>query len=172
MGDRGVVVTDEVTLLVRRDVWSQNRSRQTCVTSRSNQLVRQGGRVYVYYEDIPAHRSGQQGAARAAARQAAALLGEGRHRGTVVGSHNWTKPALLGLNVEASLVTEVARRPEASAAVARWPPPGGRDACGGSGEDGGRWPLGVSTRRRHEGLGPSSWQAGTVTSVGWDSHLA
>ena len=42
MGDRGVVVTDEVTLLVRRDVWSQNRSRQACVTSRSNQLVRQG----------------------------------------------------------------------------------------------------------------------------------
>ena len=37
--------------------------------------MRQGGRVYVYYEDIPAHRSGQQGAARAAARQAAALLG-------------------------------------------------------------------------------------------------
>jgi phosphatidylserine/phosphatidylglycerophosphate/cardiolipin synthase-like enzyme len=70
--------------------------------------VRQGGRVHVYYEDIPSYTD--QGRKEPPALLHAKMLLFSGADGTAelwVGSHNWTKRALLGLNVEASLVVRL-----------------------------------------------------------------
>jgi len=72
------------------------------------ELTRQGARVYVYYEDIPTYT--EQGRKEPPALLHAKMLLFWEKDGTAelwVGSHNWTKRALLGLNVEASLVVRL-----------------------------------------------------------------
>ena len=71
-------------------------------------LARQGGRVHVYYEDIPTYTD--QGRKEPPCLLHAKMLLFWANDGTAelwVGSHNWTKRAILGLNVEASLVVRL-----------------------------------------------------------------
>ena len=71
-------------------------------------LARQGGRVYVYYEDIPTYTD--QGRKEPPCLLHAKMLLFWANDGTAelwVGSHNWTTRAILGLNVEASLVVRL-----------------------------------------------------------------
>lgn len=71
-------------------------------------LARQGGRVQVYYEDIPTYTD--QGRKEPPCLLHAKMLLFWANNGTAelwVGSHNWTKRAILGLNVEASLVVRL-----------------------------------------------------------------
>lgn len=71
-------------------------------------LVRLGARIHVYYEDIPTYTD-QGRKEPPALLHAKMLLFHGKD-GTAelwVGSHNWTKRALLGLNVEASLLVRL-----------------------------------------------------------------
>ena len=71
-------------------------------------LARQGGRVHVYYEDIPTYTD--QGRKDPPCLLHAKMLLFWANDGTAelwVGSHNWTKRAILGLNVEASLVVRL-----------------------------------------------------------------
>ncbi len=66
-------------------------------------MVQQGGRVHVYYEDIPTYTD--RGCKEPPALLHAKMLLFWMPDGTAelwVGSHDWTKRALLGLNVEAS----------------------------------------------------------------------
>lgn len=71
-------------------------------------LTRQGGRVHLYYEDIPTYTD--QGRKEPPCLLHAKMLLFWANDGTAelwVGSHNWTKRAILGLNVEASLVVRL-----------------------------------------------------------------
>jgi hypothetical protein len=71
-------------------------------------MATQGARVHVYYEDIPTYTD--QGRKEPPALLHAKMLLFWGKDGTAelwVGSHNWTKRALLGLNVEASLVVRL-----------------------------------------------------------------
>lgn len=71
-------------------------------------MAQQGGRVHVYYEDIPTYTD--QGRKEPPALLHAKMLLFWSKGGTAelwVGSHNWTKRAILGLNVEASLVVRL-----------------------------------------------------------------
>ena len=71
-------------------------------------MATQGGRVHVYYEDIPTYTD--QGRKEPPCLLHAKMLLFWSKDGTAelwVGSHNWTKRAILGLNVEASLVVRL-----------------------------------------------------------------
>jgi len=71
-------------------------------------MATQGARVHVYYEDIPTYTD--QGRKEPPCLLHAKMLLFCANDGTAelwVGSHNWTKRALLGLNVEASLVVRL-----------------------------------------------------------------
>lgn len=71
-------------------------------------MATQGGRVHVYYEDIPTYTD--QSRKEPPALLHAKMLLFWSKDGTAelwVGSHNWTKRAILGLNVEASLVVRL-----------------------------------------------------------------
>ncbi len=71
-------------------------------------MVRLGARVHVYYEDIPTYTD--QGRKEPPTLLHAKMLLFWSSDGTAelwVGSHNWTKRAILGLNVEASLVVRL-----------------------------------------------------------------
>lgn len=71
-------------------------------------LASQGGRVHVYYEDIPTYTD--QGRKEPPCLLHAKMLLFWASDGTAelwVGSHNWTKRAILGLNVEASLIVRL-----------------------------------------------------------------
>jgi hypothetical protein len=71
-------------------------------------LASQGGRVHVYYEDIPTYTD--PGRKEPPCLLHAKMLLFWANDGTAelwVGSHNWTKRAILGLNVEASLVVRL-----------------------------------------------------------------
>jgi hypothetical protein len=68
----------------------------------------QGGHVHVYYEDIPTYTD--QGRKEPPCLLHAKMLlfwSKDRTAELWVGSHNWTKRAILGLNVEASLVVRL-----------------------------------------------------------------
>lgn len=71
-------------------------------------MARLGARVHVYYEDIPTYTD--QGRKEPPTLLHAKMLLFWGSDGTAelwVGSHNWTKRAILGLNVEASLVVRL-----------------------------------------------------------------
>lgn len=71
-------------------------------------IAQPGGRVHVYYEDIPTYTD--QGRKEPPCLLHAKMLLFWSNDGTAelwVGSHNWTKRAILGLNVEASLVVRL-----------------------------------------------------------------
>lgn len=84
-------------------------------------LARQGGRVHVYYEDIPTYTD--QGRKEPPCLLHAKMLLFWASDGTAelwVGSHNWTKRAILGLNVEASLVVRLKDSSPLFAAVSEY----------------------------------------------------
>ncbi len=71
-------------------------------------MAKQGGRVHVYYDDIPTYTD--QGRKEPPCLLHAKMLLFWSKDGTAelwVGSHNWTQRAILGLNVEASLVVRL-----------------------------------------------------------------
>lgn len=71
-------------------------------------VANQGGHVHVYYEDIPTYTD--QGRKEPPCLLHAKMLlfwSKDRTAELWVGSHNWTKRAILGLNVEASLIVRL-----------------------------------------------------------------
>lgn len=71
-------------------------------------LANQGGRVHIYYEEIPTYTDrGRKEPPCLLHTKMLLFWSKDRTAELWVGSHNWTKRAILGLNVEASLIVRL-----------------------------------------------------------------